>query len=92
MALISEILPLWARIRSGVTGAWGRAEIRMMPGEDGDDQLLTPSEVAEMFRVNPKTVTRWARTGRSAAIAAIDCRRFAKRSRPRTNPTDRRND
>ena len=24
------------------------------------EQLLTPSEVAAMFRVNPKTVTRWA--------------------------------
>ena len=28
-----------------------------------DDALLTPSEVAAMFRVNPKTVTRWARAG-----------------------------
>ena len=27
------------------------------------EQLLTPSEVAAMFRVNPKTVTRWARAG-----------------------------
>jgi excisionase family DNA binding protein len=43
----------------------------MMPGEDGDDQLLTPSEVAEMFRVNPKTVTRWERTGRLRAIMTI---------------------
>ena len=30
-----------------------------------DDALLTPSEVAAMFRVNPKTVTRWARIGRA---------------------------
>lgn len=44
----------------------------MMPGEDSaDDRLLTPSEVAEMFRVNPKTVTRWARTGRLQAIKTI---------------------
>lgn len=27
-------------------------------------ELMTPSEVAEMFKVAPKTVTRWARTGR----------------------------
>ena len=27
------------------------------------EELLTPSEVAAMFRVNPKTVTRWARAG-----------------------------
>lgn len=25
-----------------------------------DDDLITPSEVASMFRVDPKTVTRWA--------------------------------
>ncbi len=29
-----------------------------------DDKLLTPAEVARMFRVNPKTVTRWARSGK----------------------------
>lgn len=25
--------------------------------------LLTPGEVAELFRVDPKTVTRWSRKG-----------------------------
>jgi excisionase family DNA binding protein len=44
----------------------------MMPGDEAaNDRLLTPSEVAEMFRVNPKTVTRWARTGRLRAIKTI---------------------
>jgi excisionase family DNA binding protein len=28
------------------------------------DRLLTPAEVAALFRVDPKTVTRWAKTGR----------------------------
>lgn len=28
------------------------------------DPLLTPAEVATMFRVDPKTVTRWANTGK----------------------------
>ena len=27
------------------------------------DKLLTPGQVAEMFRVHPKTVTRWAAAG-----------------------------
>jgi excisionase family DNA binding protein len=27
-------------------------------------RVLTPSQVAEMFRVDPKTVTRWAAAGR----------------------------
>ena len=34
-------------------------------------ELLTPSEVAEMFRVNPKTVTRWARAGRISAVRTL---------------------
>lgn len=32
------------------------------------DKLLTPSEVASMFRVDPKTVTRWAKTGKIPSI------------------------
>ena len=28
------------------------------------DRLLTPGEVAVLFRVDPKTVTRWAEAGR----------------------------
>ena len=35
------------------------------------DELLTPSEVAAMFRVNPKTVTRWHRTGKVSAIRTL---------------------
>lgn len=35
---------------------------------DPDDPLLTPAEVAEMFRVDPKTVTRWAHQGRLKSI------------------------
>jgi excisionase family DNA binding protein len=33
--------------------------------------LLTPSEVARLFRVNPKTVTRWARAGKLTAIRTL---------------------
>lgn len=36
-----------------------------------DNELLTPGEVAEMFRVNPKTVTRWARAGRISAVRTL---------------------
>jgi len=36
-----------------------------------DNELLTPGEVAEMFRVNPKTVTRWARSGKIAAVRTL---------------------
>ena len=36
-----------------------------------DNELLTPGEVAVMFRVNPKTVTRWARAGRISAVRTL---------------------
>ena len=32
------------------------------------EPLLTPAEVATMFRVDPKTVTRWASAGRIGSI------------------------
>ena len=38
---------------------------------DAPEQLLTPSELAAMFRVNPKTVTRWARAGKLTAIRTL---------------------
>jgi excisionase family DNA binding protein len=34
---------------------------------DGE-KLLTPSEVAALFRVDPRTVTRWAASGRITSI------------------------
>jgi excisionase family DNA binding protein len=36
-----------------------------------EHELLTPSEVAVMFRVDPKTVTRWARAGKISSIRTI---------------------
>ena len=33
-----------------------------------NDRLLTPGEVAALFRVDPKTVTRWAASGRISSI------------------------
>lgn len=38
-----------------------------MPNDDPNDALLTPAEVAQLFRVSPKTVTRWARAGKLSA-------------------------
>ena len=35
---------------------------------DTSERLLTPGEVALMFRVDPKTVTRWASAGRIGSI------------------------
>jgi excisionase family DNA binding protein len=40
----------------------------MIEMDDRKDGLLTPAEVARMFRVDPKTVTRWAATGLVSSI------------------------
>lgn len=42
-----------------------------MPDLNTPDALLTPAEVAALFRVNPKTVTRWARAGKITAIRTL---------------------
>ncbi|GHD31803.1 BldC family transcriptional regulator [Nocardiopsis kunsanensis] len=34
-------------------------------------ELLTPAEVARLFRVDPKTVTRWAKAGRINSIRTL---------------------
>ena len=39
----------------------------MMP----ESELLTPGEVAVMFRVSPKTVTRWSRAGKISAVRTL---------------------
>lgn len=33
--------------------------------------LLTPGEVAVLFRVDPKTVTRWAKAGKLTSIRTL---------------------
>jgi excisionase family DNA binding protein len=41
-------------------------------GQDPDSEhLLTPSEVAALFRVDPKTVTRWAKAGKLTSIRTL---------------------
>jgi len=35
------------------------------------EPLLTPSEVASLFHVDPKTVTRWAKAGKLTSIRTL---------------------
>jgi excisionase family DNA binding protein len=35
------------------------------------EPLLTPAEVATLFRVDPKTVTRWAQAGKLTSIRTL---------------------
>ena len=39
--------------------------------QDNAEKLLTPAEVASMFRVDPKTVTRWAKAGKLSSIRTL---------------------
>lgn len=44
------------------------------------ENLLTPSEVAALFRVDPKTVTRWAKAGKIGSIRTLGGHRRFKES------------
>jgi excisionase family DNA binding protein len=35
------------------------------------EALLTPAEVAQLFRVDPKTVTRWAQAGKLTCMRTL---------------------
>lgn len=48
-----------------------------------DDRLLTPGEVAALFRVDPKTVTRWAAAGRIGSIRTVGGHRRFRESEVR---------
>ena len=47
------------------------------------EPLLTPQEVATMFRVDPKTVTRWAKAGKLTSIRTLGGHRRYKESEVR---------
>ena len=48
------------------------------------ENLLTPSEVAALFRVDPKTVTRWAKAGKLTSIKTLGGHRRYKESEVRS--------
>ena len=52
----------------------------MLNNESEPEVLLTPSEVANIFRVDPKTVTRWAKTGKLTAIRTLGGHRRYRKS------------
>ncbi|WP_344306122.1 BldC family transcriptional regulator [Fodinicola feengrottensis] len=56
----SEIFPYQNNSGRHQRGRCGSVEV--------EGKLLTPGEVAAMFRVDPKTVTRWAAAGRISSI------------------------
>lgn len=55
--------------------------MNMRPSET--EALLTPAEVAAMFRVDPKTVTRWAKAGKLSSIRTLGGHRRYRESEVR---------
>ncbi len=47
------------------------------------ENLLTPAEVAALFRVDPKTVTRWAKAGKIGSIRTLGGHRRFRESEVR---------
>ena len=47
------------------------------------EPLPTPAEVAAMFRVDPKTVTRWAKAGKLSSIRTLGGHRRYRESEVR---------
>ena len=54
-------------------GRLPEAEIRrrLATPSPEDEELLTPAEVASLFRCDPKTVTRWAKAGKLTTIRTL---------------------
>ena len=59
----------------------GRVAMNTRPPES--EALLTPAEVASMFRVDPKTVTRWAKAGKLSSIRTLGGHRRYRESEVR---------
>jgi excisionase family DNA binding protein len=61
---------LFTRFRRATCQIGVRAVAAVDPASE-PEALLTPSEVASLFRVDPKTVTRWAKAGKLTSIRTL---------------------
>jgi len=65
-----------------------RLELESLVIVQNAERLLTPGEVALLFRVDPKTVTRWASAGRIGSIRTPGGHRRFRESEVRDLLTD----
>ena len=63
----------WPAVMTGDSKAGTAVYKKELGGEmaQKDDAILTPAEVAALFRVDPKTVTRWAKAGKLSSIRTL---------------------
>ncbi|GAB3100110.1 hypothetical protein GCM10027054_30960 [Isoptericola nanjingensis] len=72
------------RVRTpGAARAGPYQEVQGMSLHGDSEVLLTPAEVASLFRVDPKTVTRWAKAGKLSSIRTLGGHRRYKESEVR---------
>ena len=62
----------------------GRHKMTAVRHRPETEALLTPSEVATLFRVDPKTVTRWAKAGKLTSIRTLGGHRRYRESEVRS--------
>jgi len=58
-------------VTGSLAGPHGGEAAQMSARTPEAEPLLTPAEVATMFRVDPKTVTRWAKAGKLTSIRTL---------------------
>jgi excisionase family DNA binding protein len=63
--------PTASRMRGSILSKGGGHEMQASGNGDEQERLLTPAEVAALFRVDPKTVTRWAKAGKLSSIRTL---------------------
>lgn len=64
--------PFGSSAQQPVSGALtGKAPISRVSQIPETEHLMTPGEVASLFRVDPKTVTRWAKAGKLTSIRTL---------------------
>jgi len=54
-----------------------------MPSDFECEKLLTPAECAALWRVDPKTITRWAKAGKLNSVRTLGGHRRYKESEVR---------
>jgi excisionase family DNA binding protein len=67
----------------GNLGNRHKGGLAMNTRQPESEALLTPAEVAAMFRVDPKTVTRWAKAGKLSSIRTLGGHRRYRESEVR---------
>lgn len=59
------------RSGGGADHTLSRPSVTSTNGDGETDRLLTPGEVARLFGVDPKTVSRWADAGKLNALRTL---------------------